>query len=345
MEQGARYRQRQEGDHGHAPPEHPLPRLEDAQRLPQVVVLETEQVEVRLVVLHVATQPLDVRVGGGGEIALHETAAELDVGARRQMDRRRLVESPGGVNEAERLPVGCVECDFCQLSRNVVRERVDRVDLRCCIGLQPFFVDDDRLAEVEQRLTAKAMPMRVGEAAGHERHAHLATGGHREGDAGSAGLQPDQLAAGVADPLWKDAHAAPGLEHLEQPRERRLVARRIRVLRAQIHGHRSEGVEKRGHERIPPELGVRHEMDGPTTAHRGHDEPVHEGIGMVAREDDGPFGGHVLASDHLDSAEERVHHQADEPDENPIGRTDRAHNCGHYSPLLVSDPPVDAGDR
>ena len=47
---------------------------------------------------------------------------------------------------------------------------------------------------------------------------------------------------------------------------------------------------------------------------------------MVAGEDDGSFGGDVLASDHFDSAEERVHHQTDEPHENPIGPTDRAHD-------------------
>jgi len=193
----------------------------------------------------------ETRVGvavGDRANALDETAAELDVGTRRQTDRRRLVESPGGVDEAERLPVGCVECDLRQFSSNVVREHADRVDLRCCIGLQPFFVDLDQLAEVEQRLPAEAMPMRVGEAARHERHAHLAPGGYREGDAGSAGLQPDQLAAGVADPLGKDAHTAPCLEHLEQPRERRVIigrvtlgfaARRSSALLARVHGHRS----------------------------------------------------------------------------------------------------------
>ena len=74
-------------------------------------------------------------------------------------------------------------------------------------------------------------------------------------------------------------------------------------------------------------------MDGPPTAHRGHDEPVHEGIGMVAREDDGPLGGDVLASDYLDSAEERVHHQADALHENAIGRTDRVHDLDTIAPF------------
>ena len=54
---------------------------------------------------------------------------------------------------------------------------------------------------------------------------------------------------------------------------------------------------------------------------------------MVAREDDGPLGGDVLASDYLDSAEERVHHQADELHENAIGRTDRVHDLNTIAPF------------
>ena len=179
------------------------------------------------------------------------------------------------------------------------------------------------------------MTMGVGETARDERHADPATGGHREGDAGRAGLQPRQLATCVADALREDAHAASGLEHLEELCEGRIIidrvagfvtTRRVTVLLARRHGHRPHGVQKRGHEGILPELGVRHEMDRSTPAHRRDEEPVHERVGVVAGEDHSSLGGDMLASDHLDAAEERVHHHADEPCENPIGPTNRAHN-------------------
>jgi hypothetical protein len=52
---------------------------------------------------------------------------------------------------------------------------------------------------------------------------------------------------------------------------------------------------------------------------------------VVASEDYGALGGHVLTSHYFDPAEERVHDHAEEPRENPIGWTDRVHGCGHYN--------------
>ena len=67
-----------------------------------------------------------------------------------------------------------------------------------------------------QGLAPKAMTMDVGEATRNKRDEDRAASGYRKRDPSRARLQTGQLAACVADPFWKDAHAASGFEHLEQ---------------------------------------------------------------------------------------------------------------------------------
>ena len=67
---------------------------------------------------------------------------------------------------------------------------------------------------------------------------------------------------------------------------------------------------------------------------------------MVPGEDDRAGGWHVVKSHHLHAPKERGHDHVDEPREHPIGRSDRAHHCGHYHPedgtLVVSSSVTSA---
>ena len=67
-----------------------------------------------------------------------------------------------------------------------------------------------------------------------------------------------------------------------------------------------------------PQLGVRQEIDGPAVTLGNQEPAVHEGIRMVAGENDGARLRHILESGHFNVTKEGVRDQAKERDEQSL---------------------------
>ena len=71
----------------------------------ELVILQSQDIQLGLIILDLDTQPLHVRLLCEERIAFHEAAAQVDIARGREFRRNRLVQTASGVNETQRRPV------------------------------------------------------------------------------------------------------------------------------------------------------------------------------------------------------------------------------------------------
>ena len=110
-------------------------------------------------------------------------------------------------------------------------------------ALGPLGTDDNRLAELDQDLAAKPVPVDVVQAAGNDADIGLAARRNGERDTCRAGLELDQLRFNVTDAFREDADAVARFEHLVDAFERIAIVCVFAIFFATIDGHRTTGIQ------------------------------------------------------------------------------------------------------
>ena len=179
-----------------------------ADTMRELVILQSQDFQLGLIRLDLATQPPHVRLIGEQRIAFHEAAAQVDVARGRELRRDRLVQTARGVNETQRRPVRGAQRDAGDSLAQFRRELAHGPDFIALVGLKARFVHAHWRREVQQNLASEPMAVKVGQAEGNDRDIGATVRGGVQRHSGGAGLERRQSGIGVADAFGEDCHAA-----------------------------------------------------------------------------------------------------------------------------------------